>query len=1199
MTKARVFSQGGGGSAANALANISLADLSAFLTTANVREVSNLYYSNSRAFANLTLTSINDLFDVETRSNTGNSLASVGYGLIWTGNVWTPGAITANLATLTTDDIAQGSNNLYFSNALARRAFTAGTPSIVIDWNLGTISANLTALAASANTTDSIPEGAVNLYYRDSRAYANLTLAHLGSLRDVYVTDEIYPAGHPHVGNIIDAHPNGGALVYNSAASAFFVERIVPTVSDLANALSNLNTDALLEGSNNLYYRDSRVVSNLANLSLNVFADVDTVSTAPALGYVLTWTGSVWEPRASNVGNVGVISTATNANFANLAGIANVALVANQANIANFATLAAVSNSTVFAERSNVANISLSTVFAEQSNVANSSIVAERSNVANLVLSISNFTTTNLAEGGNLYFTTSRVFANVSQMSIDTLYDVSTSIANAGEVLTWSGTNWYSGATVGTAQSSVFAERSNVANLVLSISNFTTDALSEGTNNLYYTSNRLAADIQAAIYRKDIELDDLILGGDLTVQGNTVLLNVSNVRTESRTLTLALNSGSPSSAEGSGIYIDGANARFTYGQTDDGFGLNKNLTVLGNILPAISGVYNIGSPSKLWRGIYVGAQTIFLGNLAISDSGSGGIQIQDEFGNPAGIELSNLVSTQFVTVNRLSPNSTTEVNGYFGGNVQQFTSGQTANIYFGVLKDGTLNKFAGMRITETNDNSPNVRSDIHFYNDREGSIDSTARLSLLGTGNIVLNSNLVTINGIRLIDNFGNFVGNAYLGTKDVAIERGGTAANTRSDARRNIFSDFSNGLVAKVGGATNTLVAVSIAAGTGVYVTDGDAQAGNPTIAIGQNVHPTASVTFNSVTVNGTLNSNDITATTITATGDLIVSGNLTVRGNVTTVNSTTVAIDDKNIVLANNAISAAEADGAGITINGANATFTYSNTGDKFVVNKNLDVAGNLVIGSGTGGNISGVYSISTDNIQIADNKITVLSTVSESPLSNASFTVNRGSSTDVDLKWDESVDRWQFTNNGTLYYNIPRPDEYDNVTYSISIQAGTVPTNSANLKLVGSKSGNVVSTDVIEIVGDSLINVTRSTDDKIIIGSSAGTKVIPNIDNSGDYILDLFGSAVYRSAKYLYTAKTTAYVGSGPHFASGEILVMHDGANTYITQYAMLGSSEDDIVTVTTDINNSNVRLLARATLGGTIATVRLTGITYTEI
>jgi hypothetical protein len=154
------------------------------------------------------------------------------------------------------------------------------------------------------------------------------------------------------------------------------------------------------------------------------------------------------------------------------------------------------------------------------------------------------------------------------------------------------------------------------------------------------------------------------------------------------------------------------------------------------------------------------------------------------------------------------------------------------------------------------------------------------------------------------------------------------------------------------------------------------------------------------------------------------------------------------------------------------------------------------------------------------------------------------------------------------------------------------------------VNSVSYRGVRVEVVSLrsmTSDSLINVTRSTDDKIIISSSASasTRILANIDNSANYVLDLFDSTVYRSAKYLYTAKTTTYTSGGPHFASGEILVMHDGANTYITQYAMLSSSADDIVTVSTDINNSNVRLLANATLGGTIATVRLTGITYTEI
>lgn len=70
--------------------------------------------------------------------------------------------------------------------------------------------------------------------------------------------------------------------------------------------------------------------------------------------------------------------------------------------------------------------------------------------------------------------------------------------------------------------------------------------------------------------------------------------------------------------------------------------------------------------------------------------------------------------------------------------------------------------------------------------------------------------------------------------------------------------------------------------------------------------------------------------------TGTLIVRGNLQVEGVQTTINSTTVSINDLNLVLADSAANAAAADGAGITINGAAASLTYAATGDKFVFNK-----------------------------------------------------------------------------------------------------------------------------------------------------------------------------------------------------------------------------------------------------------------------
>lgn len=51
---------------------------------------------------------------------------------------------------------------------------------------------------------------------------------------------------------------------------------------------------------------------------------------------------------------------------------------------------------------------------------------------------------------------------------------------------------------------------------------------------------------------------------------------------------------------------------------------------------------------------------------------------------------------------------------------------------------------------------------------------------------------------------------------------------------------------------------------------------------------------------------------------GDLVVRGNLIVQGTETVVNSTVVSLNDKNLVLADSAATAAVADGAGLTVGG-----------------------------------------------------------------------------------------------------------------------------------------------------------------------------------------------------------------------------------------------------------------------------------------
>lgn len=131
-------------------------------------------------------------------------------------------------------------------------------------------------------------------------------------------------------------------------------------------------------------------------------------------------------------------------------------------------------------------------------------------------------------------------------------------------------------------------------------------------------------------------------------------------------------------------------------------------------------------------------------------------------------------------------------------------------------------------------------------------------------------------------------------------------------------------------------------------------------------------------------LNQNFTGTTTV---ADLTVSGNLTVDGTTTTINSTTLNVDDINITVASGAADAAAANGAGLTVDGANATFNYASSGDKWTMNKDLDITG-------------GLYTDGIVNIQKADG--TFIQTVGTS--NNTGY-----------INWESNG--WTFYTNGPL--------------------------------------------------------------------------------------------------------------------------------------------------------------------------------------
>lgn len=213
-------------------------------------------------------------------------------------------------------------------------------------------------------------------------------------------------------------------------------------------------------------------------------------------------------------------------------------------------------------------------------------------------------------------------------------------------------------------------------------------------------------------------------------------------------------------------------------------------------------------------------------------------------------------------------------------------------------------------------------------------------------------------------------------------------------------------------------------------------------------NAQITATIQPNSVAL-GTDTTGDYVAGVSASTG-ISVSGSGGEGSTVTVINSdrgssqnifknvsdgTTSVVADSN----DDTLTIAGGTGISVTANATTDTLTVANTGVLSITGTagevNVDqstgavviglpddvtVTGNLVVNGSFDVNGT-VTTIDTNNLAVKDNIIVLNSGVTGAPSLNAGIEIERGTSADVQLRWNETSDKWQVTEDGSAYTNL----------------------------------------------------------------------------------------------------------------------------------------------------------------------------------
>lgn len=196
-----------------------------------------------------------------------------------------------------------------------------------------------------------------------------------------------------------------------------------------------------------------------------------------------------------------------------------------------------------------------------------------------------------------------------------------------------------------------------------------------------------------------------------------------------------------------------------------------------------------------------------------------------------------------------------------------------------------------------------------------------------------------------------------------------------------------------------------------------------------------------------GGIGANELASTTVTAgsygsssaipTFTVDADGRLTAAGTASITTTLDIAADsgtDDGVVLGTDTLTiSGTANEIETSVSGDTITIGLPNN---VTIGNNLTVTGDLTV-SGT------TTTVNTETILLADNIITLNSNETGTPSENAGIEVERGTSTNVVLRWNETTDVWELTDDGTNYYTIATSND----SYKVSIGDGSATSYTVN--------------------------------------------------------------------------------------------------------------------------------------------------------